>query len=161
MYSIRHASSDRGLVFPRIWRVPRKQMIENKAKRTMSYFLDPEEYLPFKTEYSQYSITLFALIKQIWKQIFSSLLDKYKLFKKNTDWKSFLYINRMCYECWEIGNRMKLPIIRVCDIASGIAQRARTLELTSQLRIWNLHIFFFTQIDFERFCDSYVKCVIT
>lgn len=58
----------------------------------MSYFLDPEEYLPFKTEYRQYSITLFALIKQI----FSSLLDKYKLFKKNTDWKSFLYINRMC-----------------------------------------------------------------
>lgn len=31
----------------------------------MSYFLDPEEYLPFKMEYSQYSITLFALIKQI------------------------------------------------------------------------------------------------
>lgn len=62
----------------------------------MSYFLDPEEYLPFKTEYSQYSITLFELIKQIWKQIFSSLLDKYKLFKKNTDCKSFLYINRMC-----------------------------------------------------------------
>lgn len=65
MYSIGHASSDRGLVFPRISQIPRKQMIENKAKRTMSYFLDLEEYLPFKTEYSQYSIALFALIKQI------------------------------------------------------------------------------------------------
>lgn len=55
----------------------------------MSYFLDPEEYLPFKTEYSQYSITLFALIKQIWKQIFSSLLDIDKLFKKKYRLKKF------------------------------------------------------------------------